>query len=226
MVIDEVSAWILHKKNVGENSAYITFFTSRLGLISALCRGCTSPSKQSMLQQFSPLWVSLQKKSDNFYVNKIELQSASLNFTMDSLFAGLYVNELLYYLLQPLDAHESLFTHYVNTINALQYLPNKISLAALLRKFELNLLDAIGYGINLTYDFQKALPIDSNCYYQYYPDRGFLEQEHGIQGKYLLAIAADDFLDTHTLKYAKIITRCALDLCLAGRELKSRYLYS
>lgn len=225
MVIDDISSWILHKKNTGENSAFITFFTSKFGVVSALCRGCNSRNKQSILQQFTPLWVSFSEKSERFYVNKVEAQGSSLNFNMDSLFAGLYINELMYYLLQPLDEHQSLFFEYVNIINALQLSSDKLDIAVLLRNFELKLLSAIGYAINLTHDSQENLPVQENCYYHYYPDLGLIKNNQGIQGKYLLAIAENDFSEVETLKYAKLITRRSLDNCLAGKEIKSRRLY-
>jgi len=117
----EANAWILHKRPISDSSYYVTFFTEEKGLIVALFR---SNKKQALLQQFTPFWVDFTEKIDKFYVNKLEQKSASLNFKKHSLFAGLYINELLYYLLKPEDENKFLFINYETTLKKLCLIEN------------------------------------------------------------------------------------------------------
>ena len=97
MGLDATDAWLLHKKPISDNSYYATFLTRQKGVVVALCR---ASKKQAILQQFTPLWLSITEKLNRYYVNKIESQGASLHFQKDTLFASLYINELIYYLLK------------------------------------------------------------------------------------------------------------------------------
>lgn len=225
MVIADVAGWILHRKNTSENSAYITFFTKQLGVATALCHSCNSRSKQSILQQFTPLWVNFNEKTERLYVNKIEAQGASINFNKSCLFAALYINEILYHLLQPFEEYVDLYDQYVATITNLSAAADKIILEGILRKFEFFLLSAIGYGINLTHTANSLELVKEDVNYRYIPEMGLVKDNNGILGKYLLAIAEQNFLDKNTRKYAKLLTRHAIDSCLSGKELKSRRLY-
>lgn len=226
MVITDIAGWILHRKNTSENSAYITFFTRQLGVVTALCHSCNSRKRQSILQQFSPLWADFNEKTERLYVNKIEAQGASLNFSKDCLFSALYINEVLYHLLQPFEEYPDLFDLYVSTITGLSEKMDKPTLEIILRKFEFTLLSAIGYGINLTHTAYDLQIVNSDTNYHYNPEIGLVKTKDGIPGKHILAIAEQDFTDKQTLKYAKLITKRAIDNCLSGKEIKSRSLYA
>lgn len=216
------NAWMLHKRPITDNSYYVTFFTEEKGLIVALYR---SSKKQGILQQFTPFWVDFTEKLNKFYVNKIEQKSASLNFTKHSLFAGLYINELLYYLLKPEDENNFLFTHYERTLKRLETSSAQNSVEIILRSFEFKLLEAIGYGVNLSIDIEENSQVNKDKYYNFIPDKGIVSAQQGILGKYLLAIDKYDFRDEIVLKIAKKITRSALDYFLGGKKLNSRDLY-
>ncbi len=222
MGIIETDAWILHKMPVGDTSYYVTFFTKKKGVVVALCRGIKSSKKQAILQQFTPLWVIFNEKLDKFYVNNIEAQTASLNFSKDNLFASLYINELLYYLLKPEDEHNDLFDAYKESLLNLQMSASQNSMEILLRSFELNLLQAIGYGLGLSIEAESNALVQVDKYYKFIPNRGLVLAQQGILGRYLLAIDKCDFSDDYALKIAKKIIRCALDYCLEGKRLRSR----
>lgn len=226
MVIADIAGWILHRKNTSENSAYITFFTRQLGVVTALCHSCNSRNKQSILQQFTPLWINFNEKAERLYVNKIESQGASLNFSKDCLFAALYINEILYHLLQQFEEYPELFDLYVTTIRSLSATVDKPTLEVILRKFEFFMLSAIGYAINLTHTANDLEIVNVDAKYHYSPEEGLVKTDEGIPGKNLLAIANQDFTDKQTRNYAKLLTKRAIDNCLSGKEIKSRCLYA
>lgn len=223
MGIEESDAWVLHKRPISDNSSYVTFFTKNKGILVALCR---IRNKQVTLQQFTPLWLAFTEKLGKYYVNKIESKGVSLNFNKDSLFASLYLNELLYHLLKPEEECQLLYKTYEETLFELQNLSSKNLIEKILRLFELRLLQVIGYGFSLAIDIENAMQVQVDKYYKFMPDKGVVLAEQGILGKYLLAIDRHDFSDDNTLKITKKITRSAIEYCLDGKSLRSRDLYN
>lgn len=220
-----INAWVLHKKNSGETSANVTFFTREKGVITSLCRGARTIKMQSLLQQFNCLWVSFSEKSNYFYVNKVELASPALPLSGDKLFAGLYVNELLYYSCRQLDDHIQLYDLYEKTLHSINDSLDKLAIEVGLRRFEIGLLSSVGYGLDLTYEAKTMLPICVDCEYNYIPEVGLIKVDNGIAGAHIHAMANNDFKNIETIKIAKKIMRKCVDNFLDGREIKSRGLY-
>lgn len=223
--IFSANAWVINKRPSGDTSFYITFFTREKGLINVLSRGSRSIKKQSLLQLFNPLWISCNIKYDRFYVNQVELIGPSLYLHGDTLFAALYINELLQNFLQPLDENVDLYSIYEDTIYKLERADSRVAIEVLLRKFERALLEFTGYGLSLTYDAETKLPIKNNCQYKFIPGLGVVIADKGILATYLHAIENDDFSDLNALKAAKLLMRSAIDYSLSGKNIKSRSLY-
>ena len=217
-------AWVLHKQWSGDTSARVIFFTRDKGIVQALCQGGRAPKKQALLQAFIPLWVSFNVRSNWHYVNKLEMLSSALNLTNQSLFAGLYVNELLYLTLRPLDAHQELYDAYEATIHELNKPLINSSLEIILRRFEWTLLQSIGYGISLTHESSTGLPILSTNQYKFIPEEGLIQTQQGIIGSHILALADDKLDDRDVRKVAKYIMRVVIDHAVGNREIKSRCL--
>ncbi|KTC65765.1 DNA repair protein RecO [Legionella adelaidensis] len=224
MSTESFEAWILHKNWQGETSASITFFTRERGLLRCLCKGGRMPRKQPLLQPFTPLWVAVTNKRDFYYINQIEIIKPTLPLEGDTLFSGLYLNELLVNLLRPLDAHSLLFDIYTACLYSLSELKNKEMIEESLRKFEWGLLASLGYQVILSHDIQGEI-IKENLYYEYLPPEGFLPSSQGVLGKHLLAFGNNDFQDKEVLKIAKKIMRKAIDFSLDGKKIHTRDLY-
>lgn len=218
-------AWVLHKQWSGDTSARVTFFTREKGMVCSLCKGGRTPKKQALLQAFTPLWVAFDERLSWCYVQKIELLSASLSLQGQQLFAGLYVNELLYHALRPLDAYPQLYDAYVMTLQSLCNVTDKLALEMLLRRFEWTLLASIGYGISLTHDARTGLPIVSTSQYRFIAGEGLVAADQGVIGTHLLALAEDKLDEPEVLKTAKKIMRLAIGHALGGKEIKARQLY-
>jgi DNA repair protein RecO (recombination protein O) len=94
---------------------------------------------------------------------------------------------------------------------------------SILRTFELNLMDSIGYGMNFTYDSYHDKPIISDNYYSYNKESGLVENSKGqFSGMALLAMAQRNFDQTQVLSEAKQLMRQVIDSHLQGKQLKSR----
>ena len=143
---------------------------------------------------------------------------------------GFYMNELLLRLLQREDAHEILFTYYQATLKTLAESQN---LAITLRRFELKLLQEMGYAVPLQMDERHAL-IDAEKTYRYVAESGACElntskidkQKNGVQlsGKTMLAMARDDYSDVATQNQSKQLMRYLLAHYLGDKPLHTRQL--
>ena len=86
----------------------------------------------------------------------------------DYAISGFYANEILLRLLPRNDPHPSLFTTYETLLTALR---NQWDMELSLRRFEKQLLDALGYGLVLNHDFEER-PIVSEWRYLYAIETG------------------------------------------------------
>ena len=225
MITNAVHAWVIHKSWSGDTSARVVFFTREHGLVSCFYKGGRTPKKQALLQAFSPLWLTIDVRGDAYFVRSLEVVTASVHLPGENLFAGLYLNELLYYALKPHDPHVTLHTAYTLALEALAIASNRFAIEMVLRRFEWELLLSCGYQMSLTHDARSANPINESCFYRFIVGEGFVLTEDGISGAHLLAISQDKLDDIAVLMVAKRIMRRAIDHALDGKEIKSRALY-
>ncbi|WP_207384157.1 DNA repair protein RecO [Legionella nagasakiensis] len=224
MIIEALHAWVLHKRWIGDTSAQATFFTFEQGIITCLYRGGRTPKKQSLLQEFTPLWVAVNQRGDRYYIRQIEIVAATIQFTGHNLFAALYMNELLYYFLCPNDEYPELYKAYESVLKTLTAVNSRFGVETVLRRFEWQLLVSCGYQMSLTHDVDGR-PILADRQYQLLDGHGFMAVGKGILGQHILAFSQDRFTDVATLKAVKWIMRRAIDFALDGRAIKARELY-
>lgn len=225
MISKPIHAWVLHKRASGDTSAYVTFFTREMGLVSALCKGGRTPKKQALLQAFTPLWLTLDVKRDWYYVSKLDVLSPSLILERDSLFSGLYINELIYLTQQTLEPSPELFDFYEQALNALTVAKGRAEIEVILRRFEWQFIMFSGYSMSLTHDARTGELITASNYYTFNAGEGFVLAKKGILGAHIVAMASDTFYNFEVLKSAKRIMRSAIDHVLDGKLIKVRELY-
>ena len=118
------------------------------------------------------------------------------------------------------DPHPEVFEYYSDCLNCLS---DSSKIEAALRVFELDLMDAVGYGLQLDYDFHHEKVVQPITHYHFNAEQGPIEAPDGrYSGKTLLALKAREFTDTHVLSEAKMLMRTAIAVHLQGRPLKSR----
>lgn len=225
MITNSIPAWLIHKQWSGDTSAKVYFFTENLGLIRCLYRGGRTPKKQALLQPFTSLWVTLNERNNNYYVHSVEWETNTLPLMGTHLFSALYLNELIYYLVQSGAPELEVFQSYVYTLHHLALAPDQLAIEALLRRFEWVLLRACGQNFSLHQEGDTGQSIKAGSYYQWTAGKGLLLAAQGIPGEHLLALAADDLSQPHYLKSAKMLMRQAIGSLLGGREIKARSLY-
>lgn len=224
MIIEGQNAFVLHKRWSGDTSAQITFFTREKGVVSAMCRGGRTPKKQSLLQAFTPLWLICDVRRDWHYVHQLDVTAPSLALSGDSLFAGLYVNEVLCHGLRQLDPCPALYDAYEQTLSALVHATHRLEIEAVLRRFEWQFLSSTGYPFSLMHDV-TSMPIVASNHYHFIAGVGLVLAAQGILGAHIIAMSEDNLADPDVLKAIKWIMRRAIDHALDGKRIKARELY-
>ena len=218
-------AFILHHRPYRETSVLLDVLTAEFGWISLVARGVRTQRSRSraLLQPFVPLLVSWRGKGELLSMESVEANGAPLQLRGDCLLSGFYLNELLIKVLQKSDPHPRLYTIYHHTL--LELLGPNLKQQTL-RLFEKNLLQELGYALQLQMDFSTGEALQAERLYQYYPEQGFKQVEQGgFKGKSLLALAGEQFDDDECLREIKHVMRLALASLLGYQPLQSRKLF-
>jgi DNA repair protein RecO (recombination protein O) len=225
MKADDVHAWLLHTRPSGETSLRIQFFTKKFGIIEGLYKGGRQLKKRAILQPFTPLWISIDLRSEFCFVRQVECDSCILPLKSQALFAAMYVNEILIAMLNPHDPTPELYDVYTRTLEALVQSNDLISIEPILRRYELYLLEASGYAFSFRQVANTHERIDARQTYHLVPGTGLVAAKMGYLGAHLLAIADDQYDNPDVLKTAKHMMRIALHHAMEGKPIHSRKLF-
>ncbi|MGQ3888984.1 DNA repair protein RecO [Legionella sp. CNM-1927-20] len=227
MTNHSLSAWLLHKQPLGDTSLKTTFYSREQGIISCIYKGGRLPNKQTLLQPFIPLWLSVnqQPRSQWRYIQQLENTSSPLILKGIALFAGLYINELIYYLLDNTESQPAFYDNYEYTLQALANVHERLEIEAILRRFEYRLLEICGYAFSYEHEAYSFELIDVKKRYTFVAGHGFIPAKEGLLGSDIIALGSGQLNSAHYLKVAKYIMRHAINHALDGRKLISRSLF-
>jgi DNA repair protein RecO (recombination protein O) len=215
-------AFILQQRKFKETSLIIEALTRDFGRISLVAKGVRKAKSKTagLLQPFIPLTLSYVGKTGLLTLTDVETARPFMQPQGLALYCGFYVNELVTCFLHRHDPHPEVFTHYSHCLAALA---NHANLETALRIFELNLMDAVGYGLQLDYDVQDGKPIQPLARYHFTLEQGPVEARDGpFSGQTLQALKNREFTGSQTLTEAKILMRAVIAGHLHGKPLKSR----
>ena len=224
--------YILHSRAYRDTSAILEAFTPEYGRVSLVARGARRKSRGgsggALLQLFQPLLVSFSGRGELKTLTGREAAGMAYALRGHRLFSGLYINELLVRLLHRYDAHPTLFADYGDALMALS---SNDPLEAVLRRFEMRLLDELGYSFDLRWDGHSGEPVREDAWYHYHSDHGLVErvgvadaERPAYAGADLLAIA-DGRLEGAAAQTSKRLLRQALASHLGEVTLRSRELF-
>ncbi|CAC9582625.1 DNA recombination and repair protein RecO [uncultured Gammaproteobacteria bacterium] len=223
--IELTSAFLIHRRAFKESSLLLDFFTHEYGKIRLVGRSLRK-SKTS-IQVFQHLKISYSGKGDLKGLNNWEVDDVPRRLQGESLILGMYVNELISRLLQDQDPHYELFVMYRDFVNQLTEIDAALH-HWLLRLFENNLLQELGYGVDLSYDV-VGNEINQDLMYEYQHQGGFAPSVTGkISGKLIYQLLADDINnmpDLVQLKVCRDLNRLRLKPLLGDKPLQSRSLF-
>jgi len=224
-------AYILHSRQYRESSLLLEALSrehGRVGLVARGARGAKSRWK-NMLQPFRPLLLSWSQRGELGTLTGADQVASPPALVGESLFCGLYANELMVRFLYRSDPHPGLFDFYRHLLTQLA---TGDSAQPLLRVFEKQLLQAAGFGMQLEYEHGSDQVISADAWYLYQAEAGPVRSERGqgqdtqlVSGDALLALKSGQIEDHH-LKELKQLMRRLIRNHLGDKPIASQALFS
>ena len=230
MRITNEQVFILHVRPWRETSLLIEALSANFGRMGLLARGVQGPKRQVLRAALQPLQfvrVDAVQRGELAQLRSAEALDAAPLPGGEATLAAFYVNELVLRLAARGDPQPDLFDAYGRMRARLAMAG---SLAWSLRRFERDLLDAIGFGMDFSSD-GDGNPVDPAARYRLDPehgprrllsDRGHGDRSDAATGRALLALAADgEAPGADDLASLRRALRPVLLHHLGGRSLKS-----
>lgn len=233
MRVDTQVAYVLHRRLFRDTSQILDVFTRDYGRLSLMSRGSRGAKSKTngILQIFRPLLISWQGRGEMPFLNNVEIADLKApSLSGRALMSAMYINELLVYLLHKNDVHTDIFDQYHECLYALEEGSN---IEIVLRLFEKNLLQQLGFGLNLVNDADTGKPVESSGHYAYFFEHGPVlcdesrssESNPVISGESLIAYEQGR-LETESQRVEiKGLMRYILSAHLGHKKLKSRELF-
>ena len=234
--VEQQAAWVLHTYPWRETSLLVEVFSRDHGRVGLVAKGARRPYSQlrGVLMAFQPLSMDWSGGGEVKTLIRAEWQGGQPLLTGRALICGYYLNELLVRLTAREDPHPRLFSAYADAVRALGRAEAE---SPILRRFELALLQDLGYEAGLAHEADSGDAIRPAGRYLYIIERGPVRletlEEEGVDptalgeqpllsGQTLLDMAAGDFSRAETLAQSKQLLRMLINHTLGGQPLQSR----
>ena len=175
-------AFVLHRYDWSESSLVLDVFSREHGRLVLAAKGVKRPTSQfrPVLLPLQPLRLSWSGDGEVRTLKAAHWQGGHVMPTGDALLAGYYLNELLLRLLARDDPHPVLFDHYAQAVKGLA--TDAALQQALLRAFELVLLQQTGVLPQLDQEGTSLQALEPQAHYQLVPDMGLRSTPQGEGG--------------------------------------------
>ncbi len=223
-------SYVLHSRPYRETSLLLEALTrshGRVGLVARGARGSRSRWK-NMLQPFRPLLLGWTQKGELGTLTAADQVASPPSLVGESLFCGLYANELTMRFLQRSDPHPGLFEQYRELAAELA---SGRPPQPLLRLYEARLLQSAGFGLQLDHEDAGSETIQADAWYVYIPDFGPTRRDYDpesreelVSGAALLALKSGEIGERH-LKELKALMRKLIRYYLGDKPLNSQSLF-
>lgn len=229
--VDQQPGFVLHSYPYRETSLIVEVFSRDHGRLGLVAKGARRPMSQlrGVLMAFQPLLIDWSGGGEMKTLVRAEWQGGQPLLGGQALLCAYYLNELLMRLLPREDPHPTLYRAYGDALRALAAGEGQ---EVILRRFELALLQELGYGLQLDAD-ADGVPVRPEVRYAYIIERGAVPlDEYGIDdasvvaGRVLLDMARGDFREPETLAGAKALMRRLIQHYLGGQVLQSRRVFT
>ncbi len=230
MRCENQQGFLLHSRPYSDTSLLVDLFTQEFGRVRCVAKGFRKAHKKGVSRTLFPHveytfdWTG---RSELKTLIRAEVVQTPSFLRDEALYMGLYINELLYRLMQEQECTEYFYAAYKGFIGRLF---SGGAMEAQLRLIEMRLLEELGFGLVLGIDADTGDRLVAGSLYQYTPEIGLQlarDQRHVdvFLGQHLLAVEAQNWESCDALKIAKKILRSTIDFYLDGRPLNSRELY-
>jgi DNA repair protein RecO (recombination protein O) len=221
-------AYVLHARAWRETSLLLEVLSEEHGRLGLVARGTHGPRKQGLRAALQPLQhirFDAVQRGELAWLNAAEAIDVAPRLSKEAALAAFYANELLLRLAPRQDAQPRLYALY-GELRA--RLAGADALAWTLRRFERDLLEALGVGFDLSCD-GDGVPVDPAARYRLDPEHGPRrvqgeregDRQRSATGRALLALAADEPPVAEDLGGLRRALRVVLSAHLGERGLKS-----
>jgi DNA repair protein RecO (recombination protein O) len=231
-------AYVLHSYPYRETSLILQVWTEKSGRVGLVAKGAKRPKSaaRSVLVPFQALVVSWFGRGELRTLKMAEAAAPATPLGGQALMSAFYLNELLLKLTHRDDPHEKLFAAYDTAIAELRAVSRgnapSASIEPVLRRFELTLLQEVGYAVELAREAGSRAPIAAEREYWYVVERGPVPAGEGdappnavkLNGLTLLDLERGRFEDAATVAQSKQLMRLLINHSLDGQELATRAL--
>ena len=220
--------YLIHHRKYRERSHIVHLFTQEHGRVDGILRQTPPP-------QYQPICLQASGKSELKNFTKLEIVNQPIFFFGDAFFSGFYLNEILLRLC-PLEVQmEQSFAQYAHTLTQLQQRaqqadPNQF-LKQILRQFEHELLEDLGYALDFSTDANQ-LEIQASLNYIFQLNEGFIPTAQAsratLNGQQILSMCQYEKGRDFGLEQLQLLTklyRQMISSLLGDRPLKSRQLW-
>ena len=234
--------YVLHTYPYRETSLILQVWTEKHGRMGLVAKGARRPksASRSVLIPFQPLVLDWFGRGELRTLKTAEPASPATPLGGQSLLSAFYLNELLLKLTTRDDPHEGLFTAYDDAITALRAISRAAvapsrgrqdEVEPVLRRFELRLLQELGYAVELTREATTHAPIVAERDYLYVVERGPIPAPGEgqtpanavrLSGLTLIDLDRGRLEDAATIAQAKQLMRLLINHSLNGQELATR----
>jgi DNA repair protein RecO (recombination protein O) len=219
--------FVLHQRPYRNTSQLLECVTAAHGRVGIVARGSrrAASGQRALLQPFAPLRLSWHQRGELGRLTLVEPAGTSYELAAQHLLAGYYANELLLRLTARDDPNVEVFSCYSR---CLAELAGGAHVARTMRIFEMRLLQALGYGLELDADADTGEPLHADRSYAF-------EAEHGLHvasaddpdaelfsGRDLISLREESLDDDDSLRAAQRLLGRVLRVYLGERPLKSR----
>ncbi len=225
-------AFVLHSRAWRNTSLIVETLTRDWGRVGLVARGVRRQGRTSRaaLEPFQPLLVSWRGRGELRTLAAVEAEQWWPPPPGRRLLAAFYCSELALRLLARDDPHPDVFDAYARTIAGLA--DDAEGDEALLRRFELELLDALGFAPPLTVEADTGGAVEGATEYDFVPEYGPVAATGPpgpdvvrVPGEHLIALENGRLNQADQLRSARRVLRASLSPHLGDRPLKSRALY-
>jgi len=230
--------YVLHSYPYRETSLILQAWTEKHGRLGLVAKGARRPrsASRSVLVPFQPLALSWFGRGELRTLKSAEPAAPATPLAGQSLISAFYLNELLLKLTHRDDPHEGLFAAYDAAITQLRQLSRgergAREVEPVLRRFELRMLQELGYALELTHEALSREPIVAERAYDYVVERGPVAAGAGeapanavrLSGLTLIDLERGRFEDAATVAQSKQLMRLLINHSLGGEELATRLL--
>ena len=214
-------ALLLHRRPYRDTSQLLEVLTETHGRIGLVARGRRGAAA---LQLFQPLLLSWTRRGELGTLGATEVDGPEHRLEGRRAVCGLYMNELLIRGLARDDPHPEVVVAYRTALVALADGAEEWDT---LRRFELALLDGLGFGLDLVHDATGGEPVRAGSRYLFVQHQGIVRTtltDGSVDGAHLLALAAGDPVEGSGRGAIRRIITEALGQIIGDRPLHSRRL--